>query len=616
MVTLPKDGFARHAAVLLLALAVVAFAALAGSEALRLGDADRARRSGQAGVDPNALAADPSLALGSVRPGAVSPGPGIVIGRLIDRATGLPVRDAGVTLLELGRRTISLPDGQFRFDGIAPGNYTLVFGPAEGYVPGSGEARVTSEGADSGLRSLLPADPPTWIAPEYGGRVNACGSSSFSVPTDALLDSSPIQMTCIEAAEAFPAPPPPGRLPLAAVDLAPGELALVRPGRLVIELPVQPRYSTGVALDLLRLDLDRLVWTPVGSMQVEPGGRSASGDITALGTYLVAAPPFGTFQGLPGDSPAVSRLNTASSAGGAARSAFDAGTLLVFLSFDYARMRETSIAVRTVDRGGAVVFSSTRSYDAEGREDLPMVFEGGAWPPGDYVSTIYVGQPPEIRSVEWSVGRRETPTPDGTIPVLVSQSAALPPPAAVQAVAGCGVPAGWFAYTVQPGDSLLAIATRTGVSTALLVRANCLAGDRILAGQALYVPTIVWSQKPPLPVMGYPTKVVPPGQSWPTRPAGGNPGPSEPTPWFTAQPQNPIVKATRPPDPTLAPRPTADWPAPDPGLVQPAPPQPTPDLSIRRAPELPPPPPAEPIVKPSRPPDPTLAPRPTPPPLP
>lgn len=615
MMTLPKEGFARNAAVLLVALALVAFAALAGSEALRMGDAGRSRDAGQAGVDSNAVAADPSRALGGARPGADAPGPGIVIGRLIDRATGLPVRDAGVTLLELGRRTISLPDGQFRFDGIGPGSYTLVFGPAEGYVPGSGTARVTSEGADAGLKSLLPADPPTWIAPEHGGRVNSCGSSSFSVPTEALLDSSPVQMTCIESAESFPAAAPPGRLPLAAVDLAPGELALVRPGRLVIELPVQPRYSTGVALDLLRLDLDRLIWTPVGSMQVEAGGRSAAGDVTALGTYLVAAPPFGTFQGLPGDAPAVSRLNTAGSAGGPARSSFDAGSLLVFLSFDYVRMRDTSITVRTVDRDGAVVFSSERSYDAEGREDLPMVFEGGAWSTGDYVSTIYVGQPPEIRSVEWSVGRPPTPAPDGAIPALASQAAAMPPPAALQAVAGCGVPAGWFAYTVQPGDSLGGIATRTGVGTGLLAQANCLSGDRILAGQALYVPTIVWSQKPPLPVVAYPTKVVPPGQSWPTRPAGGNPG--EPTAWFTAQPQNPIVKATRPPDPTLAPRPTADWPPQGALQPPPAPPQPTPDLSIRRAPDQPPAaPPAAPIVKPSRPPDPTLAPRPTPPPLP
>ena len=608
----PARSPLRQAALTLALMAVATFAVLAGREALRLGAISETSRPAETPTaSSQAVAALPGASMsGAAERGG--PGPGIVFGRLIDGQTGLPVRDGGMTLLELGRRTITLPDGQFRFDSVPPGAYTLVAGPAEGYVPASRPARVLGEGADLGFVALLPAAPPVVIEPAFGGRITACGGSQLLVPSDALVEASALQLTCIGKADGLPTSAPAGRLPLAAVDLAPGELAMVGPARLVLDLPVQPRYSAGVTLDLLRLDLDRLIWTPSGSLTVDEGGRSASGDILALGTYLAAAPPFGTFMGSPGEGPALTRINTALRPAGEPVEAFPAGSAMVFLSYDYARMQDTVVRVRTVDAAGDVLFEHESRHEGEGREDLAMLPESGAWPSGPFVSTLYVGQPAEIRSISWSVGLAPAADPAAPVVSYSSDWSTAPLPAApALPVAGCPVPVGWYAYTVQAGDTLTGIAARTGTAARALASANCLPSERILAGQALYVPTIVWRNKPPLPAV-----VKPPLPPAPTRQAGpGAPGQAT-SAWYTPAPESPWVKATRPPDPTLAPRPVYPTPQPAPWQappLEPAPaPQPSPDLTIRRQPEpgLPPPP------KDPRPPDPTLAPRPTDPPLP
>ncbi|MFN2252371.1 MAG: hypothetical protein ACK2UL_10690, partial [Anaerolineae bacterium] len=51
--------------------------------------------------------------------GGAGPGPGALVGRLVDAVSGLPIRDTGVSLLAQERRTISGPDGSFRLDGVA-----------------------------------------------------------------------------------------------------------------------------------------------------------------------------------------------------------------------------------------------------------------------------------------------------------------------------------------------------------------------------------------------------------------------------------------------------------------------------------------------------------------
>ena len=72
-----------------------------------------------------------------------------IAGRLVDAVTGLPIRDAGVALLGLDRRTVSGPDGGFRFDRVQSGPVTLVLGPADDYVP-----RGVDEQAAAGLTDL------------------------------------------------------------------------------------------------------------------------------------------------------------------------------------------------------------------------------------------------------------------------------------------------------------------------------------------------------------------------------------------------------------------------------------------------------------------------------
>jgi hypothetical protein len=614
------QGLPPITALLLVALSIAALVPLAGCSArfglpVTGGPSDPAAATsagGGAGTDANGAGAGAGGAAGSAGGLAVpvsasnDPGPGTVIGRLIDGVTGQAVRDAGVSLLELGKRTITVPDGRFRFDGVAPGVYTLVAGPAAGYVPSSLQVRVLSNGTNTGLVALGPAEPATLIMPEYGGKVAACGTTQVLFPTATLMEATPIQLTCITRAEAFPAPAPAGRLPLAVVDLAPGELALVNPARLRVDLPAQPHYGPGVKLDLLRLDLDRLVWVPTTTLSVDAGGRTASGQISALGTYLAAAPPFGTFMAAPGDGPALTRLNTAAAPQGSPSADFPLGTAIVYLSFDYARMADTPVQIRTVSPEGEVQFEIERRYTGEGRDDIPMAAGSSAWPAGSYITTVYIGSPPDISSLDWRVA---APTPEPATPTLPAvgprADAGLESGAVAQAVfaTDCTAPGSWYAYAVQPGDTLYGLALSTGVDIATLAQANCLKSQLIRAGQTLFVPSVpgtlpgysTWPGTNGWPAYGSwsPTKPIYPG--WPNYgsyppilppyvkptplpkppiatepppiwtaepplPGGGLPGgglPENPLPWYTppapfpGQPFKPPLSG----EPTLAPRP-------------------------------------------------------------
>jgi hypothetical protein len=547
---------------------------------------------------------------GAIVPVGDGPGAGIVVGRLIDRGTGLAVRDAGVSILELGRRSITLPDGRFRFDGVEAGAYTLVFGPAEGYVPRSLDAKVRPAGVDVGIIGLVPAGAPTLLSAADGGALAACAGTSLRLPAGALLEDQAVSMVCLTGLDELPAPPPAGRLPLAAVDLAPGAMGLMGVGQVEIALPSQPRYAAGVALDLLRLDLDRLIWRPAGSLTVGADGRSATGDIMAFGAYLAAAPPFGAFSGGgAADGPAILRLNTSVNEDGRPSERVAPETAVVYLDLAYRGLDDSLLRIRTVDDSGRLGFESAERYSGDGSRRVAMTLEEGAWPDGEYVTSVYLGEPPQIQSLTWTVGEAAARP---TLPAAwVSDAAADPsapasrslPPAAPWR-ASCAAPADWWAYTVQAGDSLGALALRTGSTVAALAAANCLSGDAIRAGQTLYVPTIVYKQKPPSAPAWSPAPLpskVPPGAPGPGAPLP--PGaPREPSPL-------PYVKATRPPDPTLAPRPS------DPVREWLPPPLPTaaPALPLRpQSPTDAPPPAAQGggDWKEPRGPDPTLAPRP------
>ncbi len=538
------------------------------------------------------------------------PGAGIVIGRIVDRDTGLAVRDAGVTVLELGRRSISLPDGRFRFDGLAPGRYTLIFGPAEDYVPRTVDLKVLPAGTDLGIVGLVPALPPIPVAAAEGGSLSACGDSRLRLEPASLPEDLALGFTCLERLDDLPAPPPAGRLPLAAVHLSPESLGLIVPGRLRLALPAQPRYGVGVSLDLLRLDLDRGLWRPAGALVVSDDGRSAEGDLLALGDYLVAAPPFGAFAAAAGTGEGgLLRLSTSVTVDGTPAERVDPGTAVVYLDMAFGGLDAGPVQVRTVDAAGNLLFEGSLVYGGSGSARLAMSLDEGPWGTGEYLSTVYFGPGPQIQSIPWRVAEAPATAPpaawiDAGIPgqaAAATGSAALPP--APSFGGSCVAPAAWWAYLVQPGDSLGALAARTGSTVAALQAANCLKGDAILAGQTLFVPTIVYKQKPPLP--GSWQGVAPATAPPPDGPTQGGPsaGPSR------APVLPPYVKATRPPDPTLAPRPT------DPPAWPRSAPPPLPEPQRFDAP--PAPSPVPPLQgqgagswKEPRGPDPTLAPRP------
>ena len=67
--------------------------------------------------------------------------PGSIYGVVADKATGEPIKSAGVELSPGGLKTITGSDGKFQFDNLAPGKYTL-FVSKTGYAEGSNSIEV------------------------------------------------------------------------------------------------------------------------------------------------------------------------------------------------------------------------------------------------------------------------------------------------------------------------------------------------------------------------------------------------------------------------------------------------------------------------------------------
>ena len=506
-------------------------------------------------------------------PTGPGPGGGVLVGRLVDAVTGLPVPDAGVMLLGHELRTISAPDGRFRFGGIPPGQITVVIGPVDGFLARSRTAVVAQDGLDLGILPLLPMTFSALITPDFGGRVAPCDGSTVDFATRAFVESTAVWATCLKDPTDFPAPAPPGRLPLAMLDLSPGDVRPDEELRVKMALPQQPRYAAGVKLDVLRLDLEQLIWLPVATFTVEAGGASATGVLRDLGTFLVAAPPYGAL----GSSAAGPMLMSFAIHGGADRApltTIQAGKLILYAAFDYAGLNNTSIMVRTVDADGLVVFESHRPYTDGGHDDVPMTAGDQAWPPGEYTTTIYQGDPPQVfASQSWTVALgAPTASPVATLPPVALSQAPFPdvvliptPPASFAQL--CSPPAKWWARVVQAGDTLTDLARRTGSTASGLLQANCLASDRLQVGQLVYLPRPPLSPKPAgnpgppawqapgyKPVFGNapPTRVYP--DAYPTLPFYS--GPQGPGALATAAPKyaspDPVNGRAQP---TLAPAP-------------------------------------------------------------
>lgn len=520
----------------------------------------------------------------------------VLTGRLVDAVSGLPVQDAGVAVLGLDRRTITGPDGGFRFDDVSPGSLTLVLGPAEGYVPRGAPVHIQAGAPDVGSLPMLAADPATLVIPEYGGIVPGCAGTSLAMASGSLEAPTSVRLTCVEADRHLPAAPPAGRLPLALLDIAPGSVEPTRASRLTVALPDQPRYAEGVPLELFRLDLNRLTWVPTGVLPVDAGSASATGPLELFGTYLVAAPPFGAFPSDEPDAPAIAQLRVSGRPDGDPADVFATGRHVVYAVFEYAAMRNTTVTVRTTSGAGERLFEISRPYTDRGRDNVPMALPDGPWAMGTYETQILVGEPPRLaHAVSWRVTDEPTPAPVEptwpplpTVPDGVTESPAAP--------STCRPPAGWYAYRVLPGDTAAALATRTGIGVAELLAANCLRRDRLYAGEILYLPRPPSRRSPvtqPTIAPAWPTKA--PGPTLPAaRPTESLP--AFPTTWYTP-PAPPPAKPTPVPA-TLAPRPTDPPPVPTspPPLppteaAAPAPPLPEPTA---KWPTLPPEPPGSP----------------------
>ncbi|MDH7474934.1 MAG: LysM peptidoglycan-binding domain-containing protein [Anaerolineae bacterium] len=98
----------------------------------------------------------------------------------------------------------------------------------------------------------------------------------------------------------------------------------------------------------------------------------------------------------------------------------------------------------------------------------------------------------------------ETPSP-----VVEITNTPLPPTATLPPIPtptpACQPPASWRVYIVQRGDTLVALAWRTGTTVSAIMQANCLSSQTIYAGQRLYLPPVVILPTPtPFPCLGPP----------------------------------------------------------------------------------------------------------------
>jgi LysM repeat protein len=94
--------------------------------------------------------------------------------------------------------------------------------------------------------------------------------------------------------------------------------------------------------------------------------------------------------------------------------------------------------------------------------------------------------------------KEETVAPTAPTPSATPTLTAIPT-LADHLLPSCPQPAGWSVYTVQQGDTLPALAWRSGMTTYALMQANCLNSQVISPGQKLYVPPTFYATATPRP---------------------------------------------------------------------------------------------------------------------
>ncbi len=152
------------------------------------------------------------------------------------------------------------------------------------------------------------------------------------------------------------------------------------------------------------------------------------------------------------------------------------------------------------------------------------------------VAPIKIESTPATTATQSPPAIQPAPTNTATLePIPIPSAMPTSPPTAQPTP--CGPPPGWPAYTIQAGDTLFSIAYNTGTSVDQLKLANCLVGDTIYAGQALFVPFAPYIPPAlptilPGPTFPVPTLTIDPGkvpQPPPPSPTGAQPVTPEPT---------------------------------------------------------------------------------------
>lgn len=105
----------------------------------------------------------------------------------------------------------------------------------------------------------------------------------------------------------------------------------------------------------------------------------------------------------------------------------------------------------------------------------------------------------------------------------------------------------WVLYTIQYGDTLSALAKRSGTTVPEIQQANCLQGSLIFAGKMLYLPAAIYNAQPDIITISE-TPKPPPATSLPTNTIEiPQPPPATALPTTTVEPPPPVG----PGDPTL-----------------------------------------------------------------
>jgi LysM repeat protein len=142
--------------------------------------------------------------------------------------------------------------------------------------------------------------------------------------------------------------------------------------------------------------------------------------------------------------------------------------------------RQMALGILAALVSTALLFGSLSLALVEGQLRLAVV-------PGQASPTVPLsGTPGPLASATPGPGPTSTlpliPMPSGTAALIPPPAATLLPPSA------CDYPPGWYAITVQPGDTLESLAQDYNATVDALVQANCLMTSDLIPGSILYVP--------------------------------------------------------------------------------------------------------------------------------